>query len=311
MKIECAYCLTSLNSESLFKVSDNLLYVCPECGSVTLAPNQHINIYPVSYFGSDTKKFSFPLVQKIIDIFQLKQGKRLAKWIDKDANVLDIGCGDGQLLTAISKKRRGKFIGIELENKALHRAKLNSKISVIAQDIFYYEPNLQFDIIICNHSFEHIGKPIQLMEQINKLLKTNGIFYINIPNTDSIQFHLFRSKWLHLDPPYHDNIPNIKKFIEVLLNKGFIIKKNNHWNFIHNISSFILSSGNYIFKQFNYFVNILKNPYPIFKNILYILLMILLTVLLIVPAILEFIISGLLKKGATVEIVAQKIEDLE
>jgi hypothetical protein len=39
--------------------------------------------------------------------------------------------------------------------------------------------------------------------------------------------------------------------------------------------------------------------------------MILLTVLLIVPAILEFIISGLLKKGATVEIVAQKIEDLE
>ena len=106
MKIKCAYCLTSLNSESLFKVSDNLLYVCPECGSVTLAPNQHINIYPVSYFGSDTKKFSFPLVQKIIDIFQLKQGKRLAKWIDKDANVLDIGCGDGQLLTAISKKTR-------------------------------------------------------------------------------------------------------------------------------------------------------------------------------------------------------------
>lgn len=65
-----------------------------------------------------------------------------------------------------------------MENKALHRAKLNSKISVIAQDIFYYEPNLQFDIIICNHSFEHIGKPIQLMEQINKLLKTNGIFIL-------------------------------------------------------------------------------------------------------------------------------------
>ncbi|MGB4665592.1 MAG: hypothetical protein WBH72_04655, partial [Bacteroidales bacterium] len=83
-----------------------------------------------------------------------------------------------------------------------------------------------------------------------------------------------------------------------------------HFNFIQNISSFILSFGNFFFKPFNKLFNILKNPYPIYKNILYIIILLILAVLLILPATLEYIISGFIKKGATVEIIAQKINDI-
>lgn len=310
MNVNCAYCLSELNSMHEFFINDYTLYLCPFCGSITLAPHNHYKDYPTSYFGSDTKKFSFPFIQRIIDFFQHKKGRQLSKWLNKDVNVLDIGCGDGQILSAIANNKHGKFIGIELENKAFQRAKQNTKIEVLSTNIFNYLPNLQFDMIICNHSFEHIINPILLSKHINYLLKIDGYFYINIPNADSLQFRLFKAKWLHLDPPYHLHIPNISNFSKILESNGFKIRKINHWNFIQNVSSFILSFGNYLFKPFNALFNILKNPYPIYKNLLYIFTLLTLTFLLIIPATLEFIISSFIKKGATVEIIAQKVNDV-
>jgi SAM-dependent methyltransferase len=310
MDVNCAYCLIELNSMQEFYINDNTLFLCPFCGSITLAPQNQYNDYPTSYFGSDTKKFSFPFIQRVIDFFQHYKGKQLSKWLNKNVNILDIGCGDGQILTSLAKKKHGNFIGIELENKALQRAKQNNKIEVLSTNIFNYFPNIKFDMIICNHSFEHIHNPLFLIKHVNYLLKNDGVFYINIPNANSFQFHFFRSKWLHLDPPYHLHIPNISKFSLILEDNGFIIKKINHFNFIQNISSFILSFGNFFFKLFNKLFNILKNPYPIYKNILYIIILLILAVLLILPATLEYIISGFLKKGATVEIIAQKINDI-
>lgn len=306
----CAYCLSSLNNMQYFFIDNNSIYLCPFCGSITIYSEQPNNIYPASYFGSDTKKFSFPFTQRVIDFFQHYKGKQLSKWLNKDANILDIGCGDGQILTSLAKKKHGNFIGIELENKALQRAKQNTKIEILSTNIFNYFPNIKFDMIICNHSFEHIYNPLSLIKHVNYLLKNDGIFYINIPNANSFQFHFFKSKWLHLDPPYHLHIPNISKFSLILEDNGFIIKKINHFNFIQNVSSFILSFGNFFFKPFNKLFNILKNPYPIYKNILYIIVLLILAVLLILPAILEYLISGFMKKGATVEIIAQKINDI-
>lgn len=306
----CAYCLSSLNNMHEFFIDNNTIYLCPFCGSITIYPQHPNNVYPASYFGSDTKKFSFPFIQRVIDFFQHYKGKQLSKWLNKDVSILDIGCGDGQILTSLAKKKHGNFIGIELENKALQRAKLNTKIEVLSTNIFNYFPNIKFDMIICNHSFEHIYNPLSLIKHVNYLLKNDGLFYINIPNVNSWQFHFFKSKWLHLDPPYHLHIPNISKLSLLLEDNGFIIKKINHFNFIQNVSSFILSFGNFCFQPFNKLFNILKNPYPIYKNFLYIIVILILTILLILPAILDYLISGFTKKGATVEIIAQKINDI-
>ena len=95
MDVNCAYCLIELNSMQEFHINDYTLFLCPLCGSITLAHQNQYNDYPTSYFGSDTKKFSFPFIQRVIDFFQHYKGKQLSKWLNKNVNILDIGCGDG------------------------------------------------------------------------------------------------------------------------------------------------------------------------------------------------------------------------
>lgn len=103
----------------------------------------------------------------------LKNGKNKA--------VLELGCGNGELLKNIAKKYENldKLIGVDFYNAPEN---LPNNVQFVKQNIENLEINEKFDLVILNHVFEHIKNPLGLIERIKKVLKPYGRILIVVPN---------------------------------------------------------------------------------------------------------------------------------
>ena len=102
----------------------------------------------------------------------------------KNATVLDIACGPGNITRYILKKRPDfKILGIDLAPKMLELAKINNPGAEFqlmdCRDINKIDK--KYDAILCGFCLPYISKEeaIQLIQDAAGLLHTNGIFYLS------------------------------------------------------------------------------------------------------------------------------------
>jgi methionine biosynthesis protein MetW len=87
--------------------------------------------------------------------------KIILDWISKDASVIDLGCGDGELLALLVSEKQVHAQGIELSETAIHRC-VAQGLSVVQQDIdtgLSEYANESFDYVILNQTLQQVKKP--------------------------------------------------------------------------------------------------------------------------------------------------------
>ncbi len=106
--------------------------------------------------------------------------------IDKNMNVLDIGCGWGGMAIEIAKSTGAKVKGITLSenqfNTASERAQkegLSDKVTFALQD--YRNETEKYDRIVSVGMFEHVGIKYfkTYLSKVNNILKQNGVFLLH------------------------------------------------------------------------------------------------------------------------------------
>ena len=60
--------------------------------------------------------------------------KLIGNFIQSNARVLDLGCGDGSLLAFLKKNNQVKGLGLEIDHQKIQKC-LQNDVSVIDQDI--------------------------------------------------------------------------------------------------------------------------------------------------------------------------------
>lgn len=100
----------------------------------------------------------------------------------KPGVILDVGCGLGSLLSAVSNEW-DKY-GIELSGKAVEHANKHCNTHLGTLNDCPYKKN-QFDCITMYHVIEHVKDPISNIKKIKSLLKNKGTFIIGTPDFDS------------------------------------------------------------------------------------------------------------------------------
>ena len=107
---------------------------------------------------------------------------------DKDAKILDFGCGFGQMMFALKRSGIENIEGADINEIALNYLK---KMGMVTHDLlraanFYDERAGQFDFIIMN-VWEHIPKNevISLISKLRGLLNNNGGLIVMVPNAQS------------------------------------------------------------------------------------------------------------------------------
>lgn len=108
---------------------------------------------------------------------------------DKNASILDIGCGFGSFIREVKKLNYNFVKGIDISDQAIEFArKQNFDVKKVSITEFAEQSGERFDFIIMSHVLEHINKNeiIDILTLIAvKLLKENGKFCLMVPNAQS------------------------------------------------------------------------------------------------------------------------------
>jgi SAM-dependent methyltransferase len=156
----------------------------------------------------------------------LRLGK--PEWVDwmahtqatADSRILDVGTGDGALLTALSAAGYRNLTGIDpfVEPGADRRDGVQMFRRTMDDEHGTY------DIVMLHHSLEHMPDPAAAMRHVRRLVDPNGWALVRMPVAGSYGWRTYREHWLGLEPPRHFVIPSIEGMRRLADQTGFDIE---------------------------------------------------------------------------------------
>ena len=207
MKIGCCIC-DSKSCNEVFVVNRQKLVRCSNCGLMFFRNFKRPNYgsYDISWYEKETALFYY--YQGII--------ADIIKKYKKTGSLFDIGAGVG-ILADIMMKRGWEATGIEASKKGVDYAKKKLGIELIHGDFLKATVKNKYDAVTANHVIEHMHNPNSFLKKAGSILKDNGILLLGMPNVGSIEFKVFRKRWISLVPNmhiWHFNTKTITKLLE-------------------------------------------------------------------------------------------------
>ncbi len=182
------------------------LVQCEQCSFVFTNPVPAIpNKYyeTPDYLSHNTENVGiYGRLYSIIRKINIKRKFRLVTTYCSSGNILDIGCGTGELLRFFASN--GWVVtGIEPNVAARKFAKNKYSICVFSENELAKFESGTFDIISMWHVLEHVSDLHKSLAQIKRLLKDDGTLFISLPNFSSPESKTYVNYWSALDVPRH------------------------------------------------------------------------------------------------------------
>lgn len=136
------------------------------------------------------------------------------EWVTTNASVLDLGCGDGALLTTLIAQKHVNAQGIEIDADAIHEC-VAKGLSVFQQDVdtgLSEYPNKSIDYVILNQSLQQVKKPEFVLREAMRVGKKvivsfpNFVYYTarfriffkgKVPVTSALPYEWYDTPNLH------------------------------------------------------------------------------------------------------------------
>lgn len=153
---------------------------------------------------TDSKRTLMDRVYQAVKKFSLKKKLKLINTMQPPkGNILDIGCGTGDLLAFCEKDSWNTF-GVEPNEKALALAKAKVKVSEnIVNDLRALEEGKRYDVITMWHVLEHVPNLVEYIENLKRLLTPGGCLIVAVPNYNSFDAKHYKEFWAAYDVPRH------------------------------------------------------------------------------------------------------------
>lgn len=173
---------------------------CPDCGLKYVNPRpaqSEIWKYYAETFMAGNAEFT----EEDMDRMRFIAAPLLKR--KPGGSALDIGCGSGRLLYYL------KNIGWEVhgvEPRAEGAKQAAEKLGPVifhgrAEDADFQEGS--FDAVTMVHVLEHIYHPFDLLVNIRRFLKPDGVLMAEVPNIESFEARVFAKRWAPVDAPRH------------------------------------------------------------------------------------------------------------
>ena len=165
-----------------------------------------------------------------------KEFNTIANLVEKKSKVLDVGCGDGELMKYINENITNDIRGLEISKKNVQKcvAKGLTVIEGDAEKDLKQFPNSSFDYVILSQTLQAFLDPENV---INELLRVGKKAIVTIPNFGywKVRIHLLFQGTM----PITENLPNewydtpnlhmctIKDFVNYCKKKNIKINSSN------------------------------------------------------------------------------------
>lgn len=121
-----------------------------------------------------------------------------------DSAILDVGCGAGHLLDRLVDVGYTNLLGIDPFIPADTRS--SGGVHILRREIAAMEG--QFDLIMFNHSLEHVERPRDVLSEACRLLAPAGRCVVRIPTVSSAAWEEYGVDWVQFDAPRHVSLPS-------------------------------------------------------------------------------------------------------
>ncbi len=232
--------------ELQFRMGESFTYFeCGTCGCLQLAeiPPDMAQYYPQNYYSYMTgSKTSFyrrfknrlersrnrfglygegvvgRLLQAVLPELALPKLARLSP--SHDSRILDVGSGSGRPLQFLADEGFGNVTGIDpfIKEDTFHP----NGLRILKKDLMEMEG--RWDIILFNHSLEHMPDNLGALKKAFSLLEENGWCVVSIPTVSSFSWRHYGIYWHALDAPRHIFLHSLDSFRRVVEQAGFAIK---------------------------------------------------------------------------------------
>ena len=142
-------------------------------------------------------------------------------------SVLDVGCATGALLSAL-KAKGWNVKGVEISGpQTVYCRKQGLDVSNLPLEENHFSDNT-FDVVLASHVIEHLNNPLAFAEEIKRILKPNGCFFVTTPNIAGFQSRIFGSRWRSaiFDHLYLFSGRTLRKLLE---KAGFTVERAKTW----------------------------------------------------------------------------------
>jgi len=139
--------------------------------------------------------------------------------INNDTSILDVGCGDGKLLYELKEIGLDNILGIDpfINRDITYDNGLQIKKVDIGQT------KCCWDIIMFNHSLEHILDPLEALLKAKDKLHETGVIIIRTPVADTFAWEKYGTEWVQIDAPRHVHVFSLKSLGILVNNVGMNI----------------------------------------------------------------------------------------
>lgn len=231
-----------------YELRDVFLFYCQSCmHRFSIIKSNCDETYNDSYYNEKHKNWFENPDTKLYETI----AEHIRK--SKSKSVLDVGCGNGNLL----KYLRSQIDGVSLTGIDLSNVKGFDGVTIINKSFLNYEWDCKFDMITSLATIEHIDDVNKFVTKIHQKLNSNGLVLVMTMNDDSILYRVARllknyglsKSFLRLYDKHHVNHFSHYSLKKILTVKGFSIQKV----YLHNatLKSLDIESSN----KFEYYFN--------------------------------------------------------
>ena len=181
------------------------------------------SLYPNDYYAYSGAPKASPWKLRTKRLLGYWQGIKEPRF-EKPGRFLDIGCGSGDFVARMAQRGWDSH-GVEINQQAALNGRLRGlRISAgTLQDASLAAE--YFDYIRASHSFEHVTRPHETLDEIHRLLKPTGQLLLAVPNVDGLPARLFKRYWWHLCPPVHPFGYSLGTLTRLLGQHGFRVTR--------------------------------------------------------------------------------------
>jgi SAM-dependent methyltransferase len=205
-------------------------------------------IYPSNYYAFSETTNPNPLVRAVRAWMARRKGGTYTALVPgPEADVVDIGCGDGRLLDILkaSCPPAWRYHGVDWSAEAIARVRGKGYDArsgdVSRMDLTDWAG--KFDLAVMHQLIEHVRDPRDLLAKVRSILKPGGVLSVETPDINAWDFRLLSKRyWAGYHIPRHFYIFDKKNFSALAREVGFEVVSTvslvNPVFWIHSIQSY-------------------------------------------------------------------------
>lgn len=231
-----------LAREMMFGLREEFEYrCCNNCGSLWLPspPHELDRFYGNDYYSMDQKhrvhqsllhstayRVLATLPANLVDHLCLRFDVRpsfvhsiAGAKIGINDRIADVGSGEGALLRRMARCGFRNLTGID---PFIADGRIEGPIRFYKSTLANID--ITFDVIMFNHSLEHINEPRRELEIARERLSASGTVIVRLPIVNT-SWERYGPNWVGLDPPRHSFVPTVEGFNRMARDAGFKVNR--------------------------------------------------------------------------------------